>query len=140
MPTDSSGQDLPFLDRALALALEAERMGNLPIGAVITLDGRVIAEASNALLVPCYHPRRHAEMEALERVPVALWPESRAMTCYTTLEPCVMCMGALVLHGVGRVVFGARDREGGAGRDARPPARLLRGWSSCPAPHWPPPP
>lgn len=37
------------------------------------------------------------------------------MTCYTTLEPCLMCMGALLLHGVGRVVFGARDEEGGAG-------------------------
>lgn len=54
-------------------------------------------------------------MEALRRVPAKLWPRSGQMTCYTTLEPCVMCMGALLLHGVGRVVFGALDGEGGAG-------------------------
>jgi tRNA(adenine34) deaminase len=54
-------------------------------------------------------------MEALRRVPPELWAHAREMTCHTTLEPCVMCAGALLLHGVGRVVFGARDPEGGAG-------------------------
>jgi tRNA(adenine34) deaminase len=107
--------DLLHLRRAVHLALEAERLGNLPIGAVITIGGEVVAEAGNSILVPFYHPGRHAEMEALARVPVELWPRSREMTCYTTLEPCLMCMGALLLHGVGRVVFGALDREGGAG-------------------------
>lgn len=87
----------------------------MPIGAVVTLGGAVVAEAGNALLVPHYHPGRHAEIEALARVPAELWARGREMTCYTTLEPCVMCMGALLLHGVGRVVFGARDTEGGAG-------------------------
>jgi tRNA(adenine34) deaminase len=108
--------DLDHLRRAFHLALEAERLGNLPIGAVITLKDRVIAEAGNALLVPHYHPGRHAEMEALGRVSANLWPEGREMTCYTTLEPCVMCMGALLLHGIGRVVFGTSDTEGGSGR------------------------
>ena len=107
--------DLRHLGRAVALALEAERAGNMPIGACLTLDGEVVAEAGNALLVPLYHPGRHAETEALRRVPAELWPRARAMTCYTTLEPCVMCAGALLLHGVGRVVFGSRDPEGGAG-------------------------
>jgi tRNA(adenine34) deaminase len=107
--------DLKHLHRAVHLALEAERHGNLPIGAVITMGGEVIAEAGNSILVPFYHPGRHAEMEALARVPAELWPRSREMTCYTTLEPCLMCMGALLLHGVGRVVFGALDEEGGAG-------------------------
>lgn len=109
-------QDINHLRRAVSLALEAERLGNLPIGAVITLDGEVIAEAGNALLVPHYHPGRHAETEALRRVPESLWPRAREMTCYTTLEPCVMCMGTLLLHGVGRVVFGAEDTEGGGGQ------------------------
>jgi tRNA(adenine34) deaminase len=113
---DNLEEHLARLRRAVHLALEAERQGNLPVGAVITLDGEVIAEAGNAVLAPYYHPGRHAEMEALQRVPVELWPLGRRMTCYTTLEPCVMCMGALVLHGVGRVVFGAHDREGGAAR------------------------
>lgn len=112
---DLQAGDLKYLDRAVKLALAAERLGNLPIGALLTLEDTVIAEAGNALLVPYYHPGRHAEMEALGQVPAELWPHSRAMTCYTTLEPCLMCMGALVLHGVGRIVFGARDHEGGAG-------------------------
>jgi len=106
--------DTPYISRAIELALEAERRGNLPIGAVIVLDGAIVAEAGNSILVPFYHPGRHAEMEALARVPVALWPNCRAMTCYSTLEPCVMCFGALLLHGIGRVVFGAEDRKGGA--------------------------
>ncbi len=82
---------------------------------VITLDGNVIAEAGNSILIPYYHPGRHAETETLQRVPADLWPRSREMICYTTLEPCVMCMGAFLLHGIGRVVFGAQDVEGGAG-------------------------
>ena len=117
--SDTSGRDtrrdVEYLRRAVALALEAERLGNMPVGAVITLGGEVVAEAGNALLVPTYDPRRHAEVEALSRVPAPLWPRGRGMTCYTTLEPCVMCMGALLLCGVGRVVYGARDVEGGAG-------------------------
>lgn len=117
-PLDNSSpeQDMYHLHRAVQLALEAERLGNLPIGAVITLDGVVVAEAGNAVLVPHYHPGRHAEMEALKHVPAKLWPLSRAMTCYTTLEPCTMCTGALLLHGIGRVVFGTTDTEGGGGR------------------------
>ena len=106
--------DLRHLHRAVELALAAERAGNLPIGAVITLGAEIIAEAGNAVLQPHYHPGRHAEIEALRLVPAALWPRARELTCYTTLEPCVMCGGALLLHGVGRVVFGASDPEGGA--------------------------
>jgi tRNA(adenine34) deaminase len=110
-----SGRELEHLGRAVELALEAERLGNLPIGSLITLGDEVIAEAGNRVLVPHYHPGRHAEMEALGRVPAQLWARAREMTCYTTLEPCLMCMGALLLHGVGRVVFGAADGAGGAG-------------------------
>lgn len=107
--------DFSYLRRAVNLALEAERTGNLPIGAVITLDGEAIAEAGNAVLSPFYHPGRHAEMEAFALVPAEAWPRAREMTCYTTLEPCLMCAGASLLHGIGRVVFGAKDTEGGAG-------------------------
>lgn len=107
---------LVHLRRALQLALEAETAGNLPVGAVITLDGRVIAEAGNAVLSPVYYPGGHAEVESLRRVPAHLWNRAGEMTCYTTLEPCVMCMGAILLHGVGRVVYGASDPEGGAGQ------------------------
>ena len=106
--------DNEYISRAIRLALDAENRGNLPVGAVIALDGAVIAEAGSSILTPVYHPGRHAETEALRQVPAELWPRSREMTCYTTLEPCVMCFGALLLHGIGRVVFGAEDTEGGA--------------------------
>ena len=107
--------DSAHMRRAIQLALEAEARGDLPIGSVVTLGEEVVAEAGNAVLVPSYHPGRHAETEALRLVPASLWPRSREMTVYTTLEPCVMCAGALLLHGVGRVVYGARDPLGGAG-------------------------
>ena len=103
-----------FIERAVALALEAEERGDIPVGCVITLDGEVVVEAGNRLLSEGYQPRRHAEQEALASVPIALWPRAKEMTCYTTLEPCLMCFGSLLLCGVGRVVFGALDVKGGA--------------------------
>src|SRR5262245_17497936 len=53
-------------------------------------------------------------MEALRHVPIELWLRAREMSCYSTLEPCVMCFGALLLHGIGRITFGAEDKLGGA--------------------------
>lgn len=116
-------QDVRFVQRAVKLALEAEARGDLPVGCVITLDGEIVAEAGNRLLSEGYQPRRHAEQEALALVPVEFWPRARAMTCYTTLEPCLMCFGSLLLCGVGRVVFGATDIQGGGHFvfDAMPP-------------------
>lgn len=109
-----ANDDNKYISRAVRLALDAEKRGNLPVGAVVVLDGAVIAEGGSSILVPVYHPGRHAEIEALRNVPAELWPRSREMTCYSTLEPCVMCFGALLLHGIGRIVFGAKDGEGGA--------------------------
>lgn len=107
-------EDLEHLRHAVRMALEAESVGDLPVGAVVVLDGAVVAEGRNALLSDGFQPGRHAETEALRRVPVPLWPRAREMTCYTTLEPCPMCFGALLLHGVGRIVYGATDPEGGS--------------------------
>jgi tRNA(adenine34) deaminase len=109
-----ANEDSKYISRAIQVALEAEEQGNLPVGALITLEGAIIAEGGNSILTPAFHPGRHAEVEALRNVPLKLWPRSREMTCYSTLEPCVMCFGALLLHGLGRVVYGAEDREGGA--------------------------
>lgn len=101
------------MERAVALAESAEAAGNLPIAAVLVLDGQVVAEGVNRTRQPVPHPGRHAEVGALAALPDALIPRLGEMTCYTTLEPCLMCFGALVLHGVGRVVYGARDPRGG---------------------------
>jgi tRNA(adenine34) deaminase len=106
--------DLKYLSGAVQAALDADRRGNLPVGAVIVLDDKIIAEAGSRILAPFYHPGRHAEIEALRKAPARLWPRDGEMTCYTTLEPCVMCFGALLLHSVGRIVFGAEDKKGGA--------------------------
>ena len=107
--------DISCFQRAIRLALEAEAQDNLPIGAVISLEGRIIAEGKNAIWSPTFNPNRHAEIEALRSVPQPLWASSRRMTLYTTLEPCLMCIGAILLHHVGRVIFGSADYYGGAG-------------------------
>lgn len=109
-----SDTDISFFQQAIRLALEAEKENNLPIGAVVTLDGKVIAEGRNAIWYPHFNPNRHAELEALRNVPERLWKSSRNMTLYTTLEPCLMCMGAILLHQIGRVMYGSADTYGGA--------------------------
>jgi len=106
--------DIEYMRRAIRIAVDSERAGNTPVGALIVLADSVIAEGASSIVRPRYDPSRHAEIEALRGVPIELWPRCREMTCYTTLEPCLMCFGSLLLHGVGRIVFGAVDREGGA--------------------------
>ena len=106
-------QQISFLRQAIHLAEEAERSGSLPIGAVIALDGEVIAQGMNAIWTPSLSLTRHAEMEALRAVPSSLWARSTEMTLYTTLEPCLMCAGAILLHGIGHLIFGSADPYGG---------------------------
>lgn len=108
-------QHLSFLREAIRLAKVAERHGNLPIGAVIVLDGKIVARGINSIWKPAIELTRHAEMEALRAVPSHLWPRSREMTLFTTLEPCVMCAGAILLHRIGHLVFGSTDPYGGVG-------------------------
>jgi len=110
-----SDSDLACFQRAVQLALLAEEQGNLPIGAVIALEGKIIAEGKNAIWVPRFNQNRHAEIEVLRNVPDKLWKSAREMTLYTTLEPCLMCLGAILLHQVGRVLYGSADPYGGAG-------------------------
>jgi tRNA(adenine34) deaminase len=104
-----------FMQRAIQLALEAEREGNPPVGAVIVMENRIIAEGASNLLIPNYDPKGHAEMNAMDRIDPGLWLRAREMTCYTTLEPCCMCFGRLLVSAVGRIVFGALDAKGGSG-------------------------
>ena len=104
-----------FMREAIREAEEAQRGGNLPIGAVIVLDGEIISRGRNSIWSPSPALTRHAEIEALRAVPANLWTRAREMTLYTTLEPCVMCAGAILLHDIGRLVFGSTDPYGGAG-------------------------
>jgi tRNA(adenine34) deaminase len=105
--------DRMCFERAISLACEAEEQNNLPIGAVIAYQGKIIAEGKNAIWHPEFDATRHAEMEALRSVPKDLWQYSREMTLYTTLEPCIMCMGSILMHYLGRIMFGTADPYGG---------------------------
>jgi tRNA(adenine34) deaminase len=99
---------------ALDLAREAEGAGEVPAGAVVVLDGRVIGRGRNAP-IERNDPTAHAEILALREAAAATGNyRLEKATLYSTLEPCVMCAGALVAARVERLVFGARDlRFGG---------------------------
>ena len=108
----SEDADSRYLDKAVQLALEAEAAGNVPVASIVVLDGRIISTGINRILEEG-HPGRHAEIEALHKISAEVIGRASEMTCYTTLEPCLMCFGTLVLYGIGRVVFGASDPVGG---------------------------
>ncbi len=99
---------------AMAEAVAAEAHGDVPIGAVVVRDGRVIAARHNERELTG-DPTAHAEVLAL-RDAAAVVGHWRLLDCtlYVTLEPCVMCAGATVNSRVGRVVFGATDPKAGA--------------------------
>jgi tRNA(adenine34) deaminase len=100
--------------RALELARRAAAEGEVPVGAVLVRDGELAGEGWNCP-VAAHDPTAHAEIQALRAA--ALRSRNYRLTgatLYVTLEPCVMCAGAIVAARVGRLVFGARDiRFGG---------------------------
>ncbi|MGH9648008.1 MAG: tRNA adenosine(34) deaminase TadA [Bryobacteraceae bacterium] len=106
--------DEDFLREALELARDAERGGEVPVGAVVVLDGRVLGRGRNSPIAR-NDPTAHAEILALREAAAATGNyRLEGATLYATLEPCVMCAGALVAARVSRLVFGARDlRFGG---------------------------
>jgi tRNA(adenine34) deaminase len=106
--------DESFLRMALHLAHEAENAGEVPVGAIVVLDGGVIGRGRNSP-VERNDPTAHAEILALREASAAIGNyRLEGVTLYCTLEPCVMCAGALVASRVARLVFGARDlRFGG---------------------------
>jgi tRNA(adenine34) deaminase len=103
-----------YMRAALALALEALAAGEVPVGAVVVADGEIVARGRNAP-VAANDPTAHAEMAALREAAARLGNYRLVnATLYSTLEPCVMCAGALVAARVGTLVFAARDlRFGG---------------------------
>ncbi|HWS51802.1 MAG TPA: tRNA adenosine(34) deaminase TadA [Microbacterium sp.] len=123
--------DIEGMRRALTLAAEASSAEEIPVGAVV-LDsaGRIIAEGRNTR-EETHDPTGHAEVEALRRAAASIgtW-NLEGHTLVVTLEPCVMCAGAILQARIGRVVFGAWDEKAGAAgsmydvlRDRRLPYR-----------------
>jgi tRNA(adenine34) deaminase len=101
------------MQRALELAAAAAAVDEVPVGAVIVLNGRLLAEAHN-LTRTVADPTAHAEMVALRRAAQRLGT-TRLLdaTIYVTLEPCAMCAGALVLAKLKRLVYAAADPKTG---------------------------
>jgi tRNA(adenine34) deaminase len=114
VPGDDPLDDREAMRAALAEASRALEHGDVPVGAVVVVDGQVVAARHNERELR-QDPTAHAEILALSDAAAALgtWRLDRA-TLVVTLEPCPMCAGALVAGRVGRLVFGADDPKAGA--------------------------
>jgi tRNA(adenine34) deaminase len=103
-----------FMRRALELAAEAARRGEVPVGAVVVLDGSAIGEGFNQP-IGAHDPTAHAEIVAMRAAAARLGNyRLTGATLYVTIEPCQMCVGAMVHARIARVVYGAREPKAGA--------------------------
>ena len=101
--------DEEFMRRALELARRAEAEGEVPVGAVVVMDGRIVGEGWNRP-ISSRDPTAHAEIQAMRAAASALQNYRLSeTTLYVTLEPCEMCLGAMFHARIARVVFGATD-------------------------------
>jgi len=110
--------DYFYMSQALNLAKKAAQLGEVPVGALLVKEGEVIAEGWNRP-ISTSDPSAHAEMMAL-RLGAERLNNYRLLdtTLYITLEPCLMCVGAIIHARVARVVFGANDLKTGAAGSA----------------------
>ena len=106
--------DADYMRYALELARQAEAAGEVPIGAVVVKDGEIVGRGFNAP-ISRHDPSAHAEMLALRDAAQRLG-NYRLVDCelFVTLEPCLMCAGAIMHARVARLVYGARDPKTGA--------------------------
>lgn len=106
--------DIGYMRLALEQARLAEQSGEVPVGAVLVLEDRVLATGANSPIA-CSDPTAHAEIQAVRQGARALGNyRLTGSVLYVTLEPCLMCAAALVQARVARVVFGAWDPQFGA--------------------------
>jgi tRNA(adenine34) deaminase len=106
--------DADYMREALVLADAAEARGEVPVGALVVMDGVVIGRGSNQP-INTHDPTAHAEVIALRDAAAARGNyRLPGATLYVTLEPCAMCAGAIMHARIGRVVYGARDLKTGA--------------------------
>ncbi len=112
--TNFSDQDKAFMQRAYDLALKAESVDEVPVGAVLVLNNEIIGEGFNSP-INNNDPTAHAEIQAIRQASEALQNyRLPTTTLYVTLEPCAMCAGALVHARIQRLVFAAKDAKTGA--------------------------
>ena len=106
--------DDKFMRRAIVLAEQAAAVGEVPVGALVVKDGEIIAEGYNQPITSC-DPTGHAEIIAMRNA-CAVLGNYRLSGCdlYVTIEPCTMCVGAMIHARIGRIVFGAPEPRAGA--------------------------
>jgi tRNA(adenine34) deaminase len=110
--------DADFMRLALDEARAAGARGEVPVGAVIAIEGRVVARAGNRTIADC-DPTAHAEIVALRAAARTIGNYRLAgAALYVTIEPCAMCAGAMVQARIARLVYGAGDPKGGAVRSS----------------------
>lgn len=112
--SEDSANDIRWMDHALQLAARAELQDEVPVGAVLVRDGEVAAEGWNRCITD-HDPTAHAEIVALREAGTRL--ENYRLpgtTMYVTLEPCPMCVGAMIHARIDRLVFAASDPKTGA--------------------------
>lgn len=108
-----TSQDEAFMRKALAEAEQAEREGEIPVGAIVVCRGRIIARAHN-LTETLHDVTAHAEMLSITAAANALGGKYLTdCTMYVTVEPCPMCAGALGWAQISRLVYGANDEKRG---------------------------
>lgn len=108
--------DIGFMQEAIEEARSAAAAGEVPVGAVLTLEGRIIARSGNRTIRDC-DPTAHAEIIALrEAARVVNNYRLADTTLYVTIEPCSMCAGAMIQARIPRLVYGANDPKAGAVR------------------------
>lgn len=106
--------DRAMMQEALTLALQAAEQGEVPVGAVVLSEGRIVGRGFNAA-ISSNDPSAHAEIRALRAASRALGNYRLAgCTLYVTLEPCAMCAGAIMHARIARLVYGAADPKTGA--------------------------
>jgi tRNA(adenine34) deaminase len=104
-----AGDDTAFMQRALELAERAEAEGEVPIGAVVVHEGRIVGEGWNRPIAAA-DPTAHAEIQAMRAASATLKNyRLTGATLYVTLEPCDMCLGAMFHARIARAVYGATD-------------------------------
>ncbi|TLG77189.1 tRNA adenosine(34) deaminase TadA [Culicoidibacter larvae] len=110
---DLEKRDIDFMREAIRLAKKAESLGEVPIGAIIVHDNKVIARAYNTR-EKSQNALDHAEIKVIKKAceKLGTWRLNEC-TLYVTLEPCPMCSGAVIQSRVGRLVYGASDPKAG---------------------------
>ena len=107
-------EDLKFMKLALELAKKAELKNEVPVGALVVRDGKIIGRGMNTSISD-YDPTSHAEINAIREAAKAIKNyRLKDCTIYVTLEPCAMCVGAIQHARIDKIIYGAPDPKTGA--------------------------